>query len=414
MPGRKDPNYPASLKKGESDERAEMQEGKEEEGASRPTFLDLIKTKGRGNLKVFLGFAAGVGKTYRMLQEAHALKTKGVDVVIGVVDTHGRKDTERLIEGLEQIPPRIVDYKGMKLEDLDMDAVLVRFPELVLIDELAHTNAPRGHNKKRWQDVEELLSMGINVMATMNVQHIASLNDDIARVTKIRVLETVPDKFITTLADEIVDVDLPVNELLDRLEEGKIYPKESVANALRNFFQSKKLTSLRELSLREAAKSVGAKAANKRSASAEGDFPRERILVAMTPGAVNASALLRKGARLAGELNTDWDAVSVISPDHPEETWTMDEMQVFNNNKDLAVHLGARLVILRGKEVAHMILDYARKNRIGKIVIGSPWQPWYRRWFQENTMEHILSEAGPIDVYIVSFERPRQREGWTD
>jgi two-component system sensor histidine kinase KdpD len=256
--------------------------------------------------------------------------------------------------------------------------------------------------------------MGINVMATMNVQHIASLNDDIARVTKIRVLETVPDKFITTLADEIVDVDLPVNELLDRLEEGKIYPKESIANALHNFFQSKKLTSLRELSLREAAKSVGAKAANKRSTSTEGDFPRERILVAMTPGAVNASALLRKGARLAGELNTDWDAVSVISPDHPEETWTMDETQSYDNNKDLAVHLGARLVILRGNEVAHMILDYARSNRIGKIVIGSPWQPWYRRWFQENIMEHILSEAGQIDVYIVSFEKPRQREGWTD
>ncbi len=362
---------------------------------------------------MFLGFAAGVGKTYRMLHEAQELKAKGVDVVVGVVDTHGRTDTERLLEGLEQVPPRIVEYKGMKLSELDMDAVLVRFPELVLIDELAHTNAPHGHNKKRWQDVEELLTMGINVMATLNVQHIESLNDDIARLTKIRVLETVPDKFITSLADEIVDVDLPVNELLDRLEEGKIYPKDSIANALRNFFQSGKLTSLRELTLREAAKNVGAKAAKERAGAQEGAVPRERILVAMTPGAVNASTLLRKGARLAGELNTDWDVVSVISPDHPEDSWTMSELQAFDNNKDLAVHLGARLVILRGDEVAHLILEYARQNRIGKIVIGSPWLPWYRRWFQVNIMEHIMREAGPIDVYIVSFSKPKHGEDWS-
>ena len=293
-----------------------MREIKKDTRPRPESFLDLIRQEGRGSLKIFLGFAPGVGKTYRMLQEAHQLKQKGVDVVVGIVDTHGRKDTEKLLEGLEQIPPRKVDYKGHELFDMDMDAVLVRLPELIIIDELAHTNAPGGHNEKCWQDVEECLVMGINVMTTMNVQHIESLNDDIARTTKVRVTETVPDRFLSELADEIVDVDLPVNELLGRLEEGKIYPKDSIATALRNFFQSHKLTALREFSLREVAKSVGAKAAKREATLSEesrGEVPKERVLVAISSNSKNACLLIRKGARLAGELNTDWDVITVES-----------------------------------------------------------------------------------------------------
>ena len=371
------------------------------------TFLELIKTEGRGNLKMFLGFAPGVGKTYRMLQEAHELKRKGVDVVIGVIDTHGRKDTELLLQGLEQIPLREVEYKGVKLQDIDMDALLVRFPELALIDELAHTNAPGGHNKKRWQDVEELLAMGVNCMTTMNVQHIESLNDDITRATGVQVKETVPDRFIVELADEVVDVDLPVDELLERLKDGKVYPKERTGTALMNFFQSHKLTALREYSLREVAKNVGAKAAKKDSTRAEENrkgAPRARILVAVSPNSQNARLLMRKGARLAGELNIDWDVICVKSKKQDEKKRTIGETQLFYDNMDFARSLGANVVILKGEDVADVILKYARKNRIGKIVIGRTAHPWYKRYLKDSIMEQLLSESGPIDVYVINFD----------
>jgi two-component system sensor histidine kinase KdpD len=388
-----------------------MREIKKDTRPRPESFIDLIRQEGRGNLKIFLGFAPGVGKTYRMLQEAHQLKQKGVDVVIGIVDAHGRKETEKLQEGLEQIPPRKINYKGHDLLDMDMDAVLIRIPELVLIDELAHTNAPGGHNAKRWQDVEECLVMGINVMTTMNVQHIDSLNDDIARTTKVRVSETVPDRFLSELADEIVDVDLPVDELLGRLEEGKIYPIDSIATALRNFFQSRKLTALRELSLREVAKSVGAKAAKREATLCEesrGEVPKERVLVAMSSNSKNACSLIRKGARLAGELNTDWDVVTVESSKDNERTRTIEESQRLNDNMDLARSLGAKAVRLKGDFVAHTILEYARENRIGKIVVGKTWHPWYSRIFKDDIMDHILRESGAIDVYVVSFENPKK------
>jgi two-component system sensor histidine kinase KdpD len=388
-----------------------MREVKEEKRPRPESFLDLIRQEGKGNLKIFLGFAPGVGKTYRMLQEAHQLKLKGVDVVVGVVDTHGRQDTEKLLEGLEQIPQRKVNYKGHELLDMDMDAVLMRLPELVIIDELAHTNAPGGHNEKRWQDVEECLAMGINAMTTMNVQHIESLNDDIARTTKVRVTETVPDRFLSELADEIVDVDLPVDELLGRLEEGKIYPIDSVATALRNFFQSHKLTALREFSLREVAKSVGAKGAKKESTlskESRGEVPKERVLVAMSPNSTNAGVLIRKGGRLAGELNTDWDVIYVESPKNNEKTRTIQETQRLHDNMDLARSLGAKTVRIEGQIIAHSILEYARENRIGKIVIGKTYHPWYKRFLRDDIMDHILRESGPIDVYVVSFERPKR------
>jgi two-component system sensor histidine kinase KdpD len=386
--------------------------GEKEEKRPRPeSFLDLIRQQGRGNLKIFLGFAPGVGKTYRMLQEAHQLKQKGVDVIVGIVDTHGRKDTEKLLEGLEQIPPRKVDYKGHELFDMDMDVVLVRLPELLIVDELAHTNAPGGHNEKRWQDVEECLVMGINVMTTMNVQHIESLNDDIAMTTKVRVSETVPDRFLSELADEIVDVDLPVDELLGRLQDGKIYPEDNIATALRNFFQSHKLTALRELSLREVAKSVGARAAKKDltlSEESRGEFAKERVLVAISPNSTNAGVLIRKGARLAGELNTDWDVIYVESPKNNEKTRTIQETQRLHDFMDLARSLGAKTVRAEGQSIAHEILKYARENRIGKIVVGKIYRPWYVRLFREEIMNHILRESGPIDVYVVSFEKPKR------
>lgn len=370
-------------------------------------FLDLIRQEGRGNLKIYLGFAPGVGKTYRMLQEAHDLKKKGVDVVIGVIDTHGREDTARLMIGLEQIPLRKVDYKGLPLLDMDTDAVLARRPELVLVDELAHENAPGGHHEKRWQDVEELLDKGINVMSTLNVQHVESLNDNIWRITGVRVRETVPDR-ILSLADEIVDVDLPVDDLLTRLNEGKIYPLERLAVALQNFFQTQSLTALREFSLREVAKSVWSKSARQaaiRSTESQAETPKERVLVALSPTSPNSRSLLRKGARLAGELNTDWVVVFVDSPDDNEESRTVGETQLLNDNLDMARKLGAEVVRLEGKAVAEAILEYARHNRIGRIVVGRAPHTWLEHILHHDVSESILREAGPIDVYVVNFER---------
>jgi two-component system sensor histidine kinase KdpD len=253
--------------------------------------------------------------------------------------------------------------------------------------------------------------MGINVMTTMNVQHIDSLNDDIARTTKVRVTETVPDRFLDTLADEIVDVDLPVDELLTRLEEGKIYPQDRIATALHNFFQSRKLTALRELSLREVAKSVGAKAAKREATLSEesrGEVPKERVLVAVSSNSKNACLLIRKGARLAGELNTDWDVVSVETSRDNETTRTIEESQRLNDSMDLARSLGAKAVRLKGEIVPHTILDYALENRIGKIVVGKTWNPWFKRLFKDDIMDHILRESGSIDVYVVTFENPKK------
>jgi two-component system sensor histidine kinase KdpD len=244
-------------------------------------------------------------------------------------------------------------------------------------------------------------------MTTMNVQHIESFNDDIARITDVRVTETVPDKFLLTLADEIVDVDLPVDELLERLEEGKVYPKERVAEAITNFFRSHNLTALREVSLREVAKSVGARSARTAAITtqrARDKGARERIMVAMGPYTTNAKTLLRKGSRLAGELNTDWDVVTVISPRDEERNKTIQEIQIFNDNKDLARSLGGKMVVLNGVNVAHMLLDYARNNRIGRIVIGRTWRPMIERLFKDSIMKHIMSEAGPIDIYVVNFD----------
>ncbi len=370
-------------------------------------FLELIRQEGRGNLKIYLGFAPGVGKTYRMLQEAHDLKKKGVDVVIGVIDTHGREDTARLMIGLEQIPLRKVDYKGLPLLDLDMDVVLHRRPELVLVDELAHENAPGGHHERRWQDVEELLDKGINVMSTLNVQHVESLNDNIWRITGVRVRETVPDR-ILSLADEIVDVDLPVDDLLTRLNEGKIYPLERLAVALQNFFKTQSLTALREFSLREVAKSVWSKSARQaaiQSIESQAETPKERVLVALSPTSPNSRSLLRKGARLAGELNTDWVVVFVDSPDDNEESRTVGETQLLNDNLDMARKLGAEVVRLEGKAVAEAILEYARRNRIGRIVVGRVPHTWLEHLLHHDVSESILREAGPIDVYVVNFER---------
>src|SRR5207302_346150 len=253
----------------------------------------------RGRLKLYLGFAAGVGKTYEMLQEAHRLKRQGVDVVIGVIETHGRAETLALVEGLEQVPRRRIEYRGVTLEEMDLDAILARRPTVALVDELAHTNAPGSRHAKRYQDVEELLRAGINVISTLNIQHLESLYDVVERATGVKVKERIPD-YILAMADQLVNVDVSAEDLRERLQQGKVYPKERIDTALTNFFTEVNLTRLRELALEEIAHRL-----DRRRASQDGDenaSGSERVMVCLSSGSPSAEQLLRKAARLADRL----------------------------------------------------------------------------------------------------------------
>ncbi len=280
-------------------------------------FLELVRRSRQGRLKVFLGPAAGVGKTYRMLQEAHELVQRGVDVVIGVIDTHGRAETAALLEGLEEVPLRKVAYRGVELEELDVDAVKERAPTIALIDEVAHTNAPGSKHKKRYEDILELLRAGIHVYCALNIQHLESLNDVVKRATHVKVHETVPDSFLRR-ADQIVNIDLPAGDLLERLEAGKVYPKDRIDWALRHFFQRDNLEGLRELALREVAEAIG------RSQSRDAESPAEsrgtprptggRLMLCLSSRSPRARALIRRASRMAGRLNVHWYAVYVETP----------------------------------------------------------------------------------------------------
>src|SRR5262245_52998971 len=283
-------------------------------GDNRPSperFLSLIQRQQRGRLKIYLGFAAGVGKTYEMLQEAHRLKRQGVDVVVGVVETHGRAETAALVEGLERVPRRKIEYKGVVLEEMDLDAILARRPTVCLVDELAHTNAPGSRNAKRYQDVEELLRAGVNVIATLNVQHLESLYDLVERATGVKVKERLPD-YVLTMADQIVNVDLSAEDLRERLLAGKIYPHERIHRALENFFTPENLSRLRELTLEEIAHRLDLR--RQEQASGPNQSGSERVMVCLSSRSPNPEALLRKGARLADRLNAPWYAVYIQTP----------------------------------------------------------------------------------------------------
>jgi len=290
--------------------------------AAGPSFLDLVTERERGKLKVYIGSAAGVGKTYRMLQEAHDLKRRGVDIVIGFVETHGRSETAALIGSLEVIPRKSIQYRGVTLEEMDLDAVLARRPNIAIVDELAHTNVPGSTHAKRWEDVQALIERGINVITAVNVQHIESLNDVIQEMLGVTVRETVPD-WVVTEADQVVNLDISAEDLRQRLLDGRIYAPEKVAAALENFFTDDNLTTLRELALREVASNVDLRREARQSlevVSARDDngrgeprggrgssaLPTARILVAMSSNPPYTQSLLRKASRIAGRLNTEW------------------------------------------------------------------------------------------------------------
>ena len=356
--------------------------------------------RARGKLKVFFGAAAGVGKTYAMLEAARAQRAAGVDVVAGVVETHQRAETEALLDGLEILPRRRIEYRGTTLEEFDLDAALARHPALLLVDELAHTNAPESRHAKRWQDVLELLDGGIDVYTTLNVQHLESLNDVVARITGVVVRETVPDSVLEQ-ADEVELVDLPAEDLRRRLKEGKVYIAHQAAEAVNNFFREGNLIALRELALRHTAERVDAKMQRYRREHAIGAvWPvAERVLVCIGPSPLSAR-LVRAGRRLAAQLEAPWVVVYVETPAH-RKLGADDRARVLETLR-LADSLGAETVTLTGARMSDEILAYAGSRNVSKIVIGKPTRGFWQRVFLGSIVDTLVRGSGEIDIYVIS------------
>ncbi len=386
-----------------------------EQGERRPSADALLEAEARrreGRLKVFLGAAPGVGKTYSMLTVAQARRREGVDVVVGVVETHGRVETETLLEGLEVIPRRAVDYKGRALAEMDLDAILLRRPRLVLVDELAHANAPGSRHPKRYLDVEELLAAGIDVFTTLNIQHVESLNDVVASITRIRVRETVPDSILDR-ADEIELVDLTPEDLLQRLKDGKVYVPHQAERAIRHYFSPGNLTALRELALRRTAERVDDQMVSymRRHAIAGPWAAGERVLVAVggEPGSV---VLVRHARRMADRLRAPWAAIHV-------ETARSLRMGAAERTRitealGLAERLGAEAVTIPGQDVAETLLEYARANNFTHIIIAQPRRLRWLAAIWSSVTDHLLRHAGEISVHVIAArdDEARLAEGW--
>ncbi|MDE2490338.1 MAG: sensor histidine kinase KdpD [Elusimicrobia bacterium] len=363
------------------------------------SYLDEARRQERaeGRLKVFLGAAPGVGKTYTMLEAAAARKREGVDVVVGLAETHGRAETRALLEGLEVLPRRAAVHRGVTLDELDLDAALARAPALILVDELAHTNAPGSRHAKRWQDVSELLRRGIDVYTTLNIQHVETLNDAVARITGVTVRETVPDSLLERADVELVD--LPPEELLERLKQGKVYVPETAARALEGFFKLSNLTALRELALRLTAEGVGARVESQRLAQApEAIWPTaERLLVGVGPSPSSAK-LVRATRRMAANLKAHWLAVFVDAP-----SLAPAQRAAALENLRLAGRLGAETLTITARSVVEGMLDLARQRNVTRLVIGKQTRPRWRELLSGSaTVDELIRRSGDTDVYVTT------------
>jgi len=354
----------------------------------------------RGRLKIFLGYAPGVGKTYTMLNEAHVLKKRGGDIVVGIVETHGRIETETLLKDLETVPRRRVEYQGILLEEMDLDTVLKRRPAVVLVDEVAHTNAPGSRHPKRYQDVEELLDGGIDVYTTLNVQHFESLNDVVERITRIRMQETLPDTFLDR-ADEVQVVDIPLEELFERLKEGKVYIPPQAKRAMENFFQRGNLVALRELMLTHVARKIDTELLNYMRAKAiSGPWPAgERLMVCIAPSPY-AKQLLRKGYQIAQETHAEWYAVHVSTPSLKE--MSDKDKAYITEALNLADELGAKIATLSGTDVAHEILRFAREYNINHIVIGKPLHSMLLGFWKGSPASRLLHTPSEFELHLIT------------
>jgi two-component system sensor histidine kinase KdpD len=371
--------------------------------APRPaaeSMLARLKEKGRARLRVYIGAAPGVGKTFRMLEDAHELKRQGLDVVIGVIEVHGRGDTLAQVGDLEQVPPREIKYRDVTLKEMDLAAVTRRCPQVAVVDELAHTNAPGSDHAKRYEDVLALLEAGINVITAVNIQHIESLNDAVASTTGVRVRETIPD-WVLKRADEVVNVDVSVETLRARLRQGKIYDAAKVEQALTNFFRKGNLTALRELALRQLASDQAGKAQVYRDRQGlERAVIPDKVMVAMASGG-SARTLLRVGSRVAGRLATDWYAVYVETPkEDPGRIRPKDHLALTDNIR-FAQQLGAKVVKLKGSRVADLLVEFAKREGVTHVIFGQSGRSRWDLAMRGSVVDRFLRDVRNATVQIV-------------
>ncbi len=373
------------------------------------SFLRMIRRARRGRFKIYLGYGAGVGKTYQMLVEGHRLKAEGIDVVIGLVETHARPDTAKLIDGLEVVSKRKEEYRGISLEEMDVDAIIERRPQVALIDELAHTNAPGSKNPKRYQDVQEILAVGVHVITTLNVQHLESLYDTVEKNVHVKVRERIPD-WIIGEADEIVNVDLSPEDLQKRLQDGKIYPVERIQTALSNFFTTDNLETLRELTLRELVSQIDSK--RREHVEDQNPIAPDQVMVCLSSGGPNSARLLRYASRLAGRLNRNWYALYVQTPSEAPTVIDPRTQTILSETLTLAKQLGAIVFTYKGADVTETILRFAKEYRVGHIVIGTPGPvPWWKRTLGKRSLvERLIEDARGITVVVLDTHEPRVGE----
>ena len=364
------------------------------------TFLRMIRRAQRGHLKVYLGYAAGVGKTYQMLLEGRRLKEEGIDVVVGLVETHGRIETERLLKGLEVIPRRRQEYRGIAVEEMDVDAILVRKPQVALIDELAHTNVPGSRNDKRYQDVQDILAAGIHVITTLNIQHLETLYDTVEKAVGVKVRERLPDRVIAE-ADQIVNVDLSTEDLRERLNEGKVYTPERIEIALEHFFKSANLERLRELTLRELASQIDLR--RRETFEEEESVSPDQVMVCLSSRGPNSDRLLRYTSRLAGRLNRNWYAIYVQTPAEEPTVIDTHTQQIISSTLTLAKQLGAIVFTYKGEDVVRTLLQFAKEYRVGHIVIGSPTPRslWERLRGKTGIVDRLIHEGKGVTVTVL-------------
>jgi two-component system sensor histidine kinase KdpD len=369
----------------------------------RPTgeqVLARLQADQHARLRIYIGAAPGVGKTYSMLQDAHALRREGIDVAVGFIETYGRADTDAQIGDLEVIPRRRIEYRGVVLEEMDLDAILQRRPQICVVDELAHTNVPGSRHDKRYQDVVDLLDAGIGVLTAVNIQHLETLNDAVGRVTGVRVRETVPDTFLDR-ADEVVNVDVTVQELRSRLRQGKVYMPEKVEQALGNFFKETNLSTLRELALRAVADEVGDKAASHRQR--EGLEPAlipERVMVCMSSSA-DAPRVIRIGSRIAGRLGARWYAVFVETPREAPGLITPADRDALLRNIALAESLGATVVRVKADRAADGLIAFAKREGITHVIFGQTARTRWEILLKGSTLNRFLEEVRDATVQVV-------------
>jgi two-component system sensor histidine kinase KdpD len=361
-------------------------------------FLDLIKRSRRGKFKIYIGMSAGVGKTFRMLQEAHALLRNGIDVKIGYIETHNRKETQDLLDGLPVIPRRKLFYKGKELDELDVQAVISLRPEVVVVDELAHTNIEGSKNDKRWQDVLEILDAGINVISAVNIQHIESLNEEVKEITGVEVKERIPDSVLSA-ADEVVNIDLTADELITRLKEGKIYKPDKIQTALNNFFKADHILQLRELALKEVASQVERKV--------ETEIPRlvapkrEKFLACISSNENTARHVIRKTARLASYYNSKWFVLYVQTPKESQDKIALDKQRHLINNFKLATEMGAEIIRVQDANISQAIIQVAEQREITTICLGKPHINLIRVILATNLFNNLLKKLSSSDIDLV-------------